>query len=66
MNPINLMFNMFKGHPMLGRAQQMAQGKGISQIEEICKNVCEQRGLDFDQMKEQFNMQCKNMQNMHR
>lgn len=66
MNPIQMMFSMFQGHPMLGRAQQMSQGKGVDQIEEICRNVCKQRGFDFDQMKDQFNAQCRNMQNMRK
>lgn len=66
MFPIQKMMQMFNGNPFYQRAQQMASGKNASQIEEICKNICKQRGFDFDKMKQQFEIQARYMGNFGR
>lgn len=39
---------------MFKRAQQMAAGKSPEEIQQIAKNLCEQRGIDMNQAFEQF------------
>lgn len=41
--------------PAFSRAMQMAQGKSPQQIEQIVKNLCGQRGIDYEQFKQTFN-----------
>lgn len=64
MNPMQMMFSMFSGNPMFQRAQEMSKGKSADQIEETCRNICKQRGFDYDQMKQQFEQRTKGMMNM--
>ena len=40
--------------PLYQRAQQMAEGKSPEQLEQIARNLCQQRGLDLDQAFSQF------------
>ena len=54
-NPMRLMQQMFSGDPAFSRAIQMAQGKSPQQIEQIVKNLCGQRGIDYEQFKQTFN-----------
>ena len=54
-NPMQLMQQMFSGDPAFSRAMQMAQGKSPQQIEQIVKNLCGQRGIDYEQFKQTFN-----------
>ena len=54
-NPMQLMQQMFSGDPAFSRAIQMAQGKSPQQIEQIVKNLCGQRGIDYEQFKQTFN-----------
>lgn len=65
MNPMNMMLqamaSRLSGNPMFERAQQMAQGKDVSQIQEVAKNLCKQRGFDYDKMLGEF--QNRMMQN---
>lgn len=57
MNQMQMFNHMFGGNPLFQRAQQMAKGKSANQVQEVCKNICKQRGFDFDQMKNQFQQQ---------
>lgn len=61
MNPMQLM-----NSPLFKRAQQMSKGKNVSQMEETCRNICEQKGLDFDQMKNMFGSQMNQTSGMFR
>lgn len=58
---IRSMMGRLNGNPMFERAQQMAQGKNVNQIQEVAKNLCKQRGFDFDKMLGEF--QNRMMQN---
>ena len=40
--------------PLYQRAQQMAEGKSPEQLEQIARNLCQQRGIDLDQAFSQF------------
>jgi len=57
MNPMGFMMKQFGANPMFRQAQQMAEGKTPEQIKETCKNLCKQRGIDFDQAWAQFQSQ---------
>lgn len=57
MNPMGFMMKQFGANPMFRQAQQMAEGKTPKQIKETCKNLCKQRGIDFDQAWAQFQSQ---------
>lgn len=48
------MQQMFSGDPTFTRAMQMAQGKSPQQIEQIVRNLCQERGIDFEQFKQNF------------
>lgn len=52
---IQAMLNLaMKNNPMFSRAQQMAQGKDEQQLEQLAKNLCQQRGIDLDSAVKQF------------
>ena len=53
-NPLQMMQQMFNGDPAFSRAMQMAQGKSPQQIEQIVRNLCKERGIDFEQFKQNF------------
>lgn len=48
------MQQMFSGDPTFNRAMQMARGKSPQQVEQIVRNLCQERGLDFEQLKQNF------------
>lgn len=44
-------------NPVLAQAMKMAQGKSPQELEQIARNICKERGLDYDQMFSQFKQQ---------
>lgn len=53
-NPQQMMQGMFQNNTLFQRAQQMAQGKSEQELEQVARNLCQQRGVDFEAMKQQF------------
>lgn len=53
----NMMSQQLQSNPLFRRAQQMADGKSPEEIQQICKNLCQQRGIDLDQAIDQFKNQ---------
>lgn len=53
-NPQQMMQGMFQNNPLFQRAQQMAHGKSEQELEQVARNLCQQRGVDFEAMKQQF------------
>ena len=53
-NPQQMMQGMLQNNPLFLRAQQMAQGKSEQELEQVARNLCQQRGVDFEAMKQQF------------
>ena len=53
-NPQQMMQGMLQNNPLFQRAQQMAQGKSEQELEQVARNLCQQRGVDFEAMKQQF------------
>lgn len=49
-NPLSQFFN----NPLFARAQQMAEGKSPQELQQIALNICKEKGLDIDQMMQQF------------
>lgn len=59
MNPFQ-MIQQLQSNPLFQRAQQMAQGKSEQELQQICKNLCQQRGLNLDETMAQFKSQFGN------
>lgn len=49
-NPMALMQNMFGGNPLFQRAMQMGQGKSPEQIQQVVRNLAQQRGMNEQQL----------------
>lgn len=47
-NPMDLMQSMFGNNPQYQRVMQMVKGKSPKEVRRIAMNLCEQRGLDFN------------------
>lgn len=56
-NPMSMMMGQFQNNPMFQQAQQMAQGKSDDEIMQVCRNICKQKGIDFDDAMKQFQSQ---------
>lgn len=54
---LKMMQGQLQNNPLFKRAQQMAAGKSEKELEQIAKNLCEQRGINIDQAMEQFKKQ---------
>lgn len=49
MDPMMLMFQQNIGsNPLFQQAQKMSQGKSEQEIIQIAKNICKEKGIDFD------------------
>ena len=48
-----------QNNPLFQRAQQMAEGKDESELEQTARNLCKQRGIDFDTAFAEFKRQYK-------
>lgn len=49
-----MMNQQLQNNPLFQRAQQMAQGKSPQELEQVVKNLCQQRGIDLDSAMKQF------------
>lgn len=57
MNQMQLMKQLMTSNPMFLRAQEMARGKTPEQLQQIAKNLCQEKGINFDQALAQFKKQ---------
>ena len=53
-NRVSMMQQMFSGNPMFQRAIQMLQGKSHEAQMEVLNNVCKQKGINLQQLKQMF------------
>lgn len=53
-NPVSMMQQMFNGNPMFQRAIQMLQGKSHEAQMEVLNNICKQKGINLQQLKQMF------------
>ena len=49
-NPMSLLQQLMGNNPIMQRALQMSQGKETSQLQEIVKNLAQQRGMNEQQL----------------
>ena len=49
-NPMGMLQQMYGNDPTMQRAIQMAQGKSPEQLEQIARNLAQQRGIDLNAM----------------
>lgn len=49
-NPMALMQNMFGNNPVMQRAMQMGQGKSPAQLQQVVRNLAQQRGMNDEQL----------------
>lgn len=49
-NPMALMQNMFGNNPVMQRAMQMGQGKSPVQLQQVVRNLAQQRGMNDEQL----------------
>lgn len=47
-NPLSILSNM-QNNPLFSRAQLMAKGKSDTELEQIAKNICKEKGIDYAQ-----------------
>lgn len=48
---------MMQGNPIFNRAMQMGNGKNETEMEQVARNICQNKGLDYDKMKSAFSNQ---------
>lgn len=54
-NPMGLMNQMFGSNPIYQQVMQMTQGKNPNQIQQIIKNVAQERGMNDQQLNQFIN-----------
>ena len=48
MNPMAMLQNL-NSNPLFQQAQRMAQGESEAEIIQIARNICEEKGINFDE-----------------
>ena len=61
LNPMIALMQNLTSNPLFLQAQKMAQGKSEQEIMMIAKNVCAEKGIDFDSAMENFKNMMKGM-----
>ena len=56
-NPMQMVGMLMNRNPLFRQAQNMAKGKTPEELKQVCQNVCNQRGIDFDAAWAQFQSQ---------
>lgn len=59
LNPMMLMFQNLNSNPLFLQAQKMTQGKNEQEIIMIARNVCNEKGIDFDSALSNFKSMMK-------
>lgn len=54
MNNNNSQFQQIFNQPQFQQARKMAQGKNLQQIEQTARNLCQEQGLNYEQVLSQF------------
>lgn len=53
-NPQQMVQQTLGNNPLFARAQQMANGKTDSELEQTARNLCQNMGVDYEEAKQQF------------
>lgn len=61
LNPMMFMLQNLNSNPLFMQAQKMAQGKSDQEIMLIARNVCKEKGIDFDSALSSFKSMMKGM-----
>ena len=61
-NPMMFMLQNLNSNPLFAQAQRMTQGKSEQEIIAIARNVCKEKGLDFDSALSEFKSMMKGVQ----
>ena len=59
-NPMQMMMSMFGNNPMFQQAMNMANGKNAEQLQQVAKNICSQKGIDYNAMQNMLESQFGN------
>ena len=59
LNPMMFMFQNLNSNPLFLQAQKMTQGKNEQEIMMIARNVCNEKGIDFDSALSNFKSMMK-------
>lgn len=54
-NPMQIFKNLAMSNPVANRVMQMSNGKSPEQIKQVCQNLCQQRGISFEDAYNEFN-----------
>lgn len=55
-NPMQAVISMAKGNPIMQQGANMIAGKSPEQVEQMARNMANQRGVDIDQMLQQLGL----------
>ena len=56
-NNLELLRQQFINNPLFNRAEEMASGKSPEELEQIARNLCQQRGIDINEAWKAFQKQ---------
>lgn len=59
LNNNNNIIQALSNNPLFYQAQRMCQGKSKEEIEQIARNLCNERGLNYDEALSSFQKQMK-------
>lgn len=51
-NPMGILEQVSSQNPLMGRAVQMSSGKSVSELQNIVRNLAQQRGMNEQQLNE--------------
>lgn len=51
---LNQLPSQMTSSPLFKRAREMADGKSSDEIQQIARNICAQKGVDFDEALTEF------------
>lgn len=57
-NPNQAITSLMQSNPAMRRAMEMTQGRTPEEIQQVCRNICEQRGINYDEALNQFHGMC--------
>lgn len=53
-NPQQGLQTLMQQNPQIAQVYQMAQGKSPAELEQLARNICQQRGIDFNAAMQAF------------
>lgn len=59
MNMNNILLQQLQQNPYFGIAQRMTKGKSKEEIEQVARNLCAEKGLNYDEVLVAFQNQMK-------